>query len=320
MDQSSPTFSAKLNDINCINRLLHYVDDFSILTISQDGILITTGESNFQVSANLPASTFQRFELDDQEFGQLSFRFMLNDFIECLNLLRRDLASGDEDSAQTSLEIEYKKRGSPLRLRLQNQSNCVINCDLKAFNMPGDSRFTPLKFRDGEDIAVILLNSKKFYDYVSGLDLVSSDHVHLVMGRGETPIRLSTNSSSLGEVELEIPQNESDIIKREIIVSDNCLFSFSYKTQFMKPALEALKSSSLVQIKCGSSGLLCIEHFHPSDKFKRDGPFLRPDNTYMVTQTTLSDIISENMQPQDKKSSIEYFILSEAKPIEVCPD
>lgn len=295
-------FSAKLYNIGSINKLLNHNGDFSIFIISHNGILITTGENSFQVSANLAASTFQQYQLD-AELGQLSFRFMPIDFIECLNLLPQDV---DDEAIETSLEIEYKKRGGPLRLRLQNKTNYVINCDLKAFNMPGDSLFTPLTFLDGEEIAVILLNSKKFYDYVSGLDLVSSDHVHLAMSRGDTPIRLSTNSSTLGEVELEIP-HESEIIKREIIVSDNCLFSFSYKTEFIKPALEALKNFALVQMKCGSSGLLCIEHFHLVDTPRRDGPFLRPDNTYM----------SEHIQPQNK-SSIEYFILSEAKSIDAC--
>lgn len=284
MDKSNshPIFTARLDDVTTMNKILHelhHADDHSVLVITEYGMrLITAGEKTFQVSAYFAASTFQLFKLESLD--QVNFRFILRDFIESLNLLRNDpIVEGDKiqldvgddgftsDMMKTSLQIEYKKKGGPLRLRLENKSNYIINCELKAFNMPSDSLFRPLIFLDSEETAVILLNSKKFYDFVSGLDLVSSDHVDLTMCRGETPLILRTTSTSLVEVELEIPFNE-DIIKREMIASDNCLFSFNYRTQFIKPALEASKNSAFVEIKCGSSGLLCIEHFQP----KQDGP------------------------------------------------
>lgn len=329
-------FTAGLDDVTTMSRILHelhHADDHSVLVITRDGIrLITAGEKTFQVSAYFAASTFQRFNFDYENYHQVNFRFMLKDFIECLNLLRDDpIVEGDKiqqddrqqnDLIKTSLYIQYRKKGDPLKLRLENKSNYVINCDLRAFNLPSDTMFCPLAFLDSEETAVILLNSKRLYEYVSGLDLISSEFVQLVMGRGEVPLKLSTKSTLLGEVELEITSNETEIIKREIVVSDNCLFSFSYKTQFIKPALEALRSSALMQMRCGSSGLLCIEHFHPVDRSSigRDGPFIRPDNVYMPPQASSIDIMTDYNQPQNKRSSVEYFILSEAKPIDACPD
>lgn len=324
-------FTARLDDVSSMSKVLHELhqaDDHSVLVISQYGIrLITAGEKTFQVSAYFAASTFQEYSLNTENLERVNFRFMLRDFIETLNLLRNDpISEGDRiqlegddsrgDLMTTSLQIEYRRKSGPLRLKLENKSNYVINCDLKAFNLPSDSMFRPLTFSDSEELAIVLLDSKRFYDYVSGLDLVQSEYVNLTMSRGQTPIKMSTCSTLLGEVELEIPHNETEIIKREIIVSDNCVFSFSYKAQFMKPALEALRNSKFMQMKCGSSGLLCIEHFHPCDKKKRDGPFLRPDNTYMTTQTTLADILTEQNVPESKRSSVEYFILSEVRPVE----
>jgi len=328
-------FTAGLDDVTTMSKILHelhHVDDDSVLVLTRDGFrLITAGEKTFQVSAFFAASAFQRFKFDGDSYDKVNFRFVLKDFIESLNLLRDDpIVEGDKiqqddtgqpsDLMKTSLYIQYRKKGDPLKLRLENKSNYVINCDLKAFNLPSDSMFCPLNFLDGEETAVIVLNSRKFYDYVSGLDLVSSDLVHLVMGRGDVPIKLSTKSTLLGQVELEITQNETDIIKKGITVSDNCLFSFSYKTQFMKPALEALRNSALMQMKCGSSGLLCIEHFHPVDRASRDGLCLRPDNGYVATQISSDAIMTDYNQPQNKRSSVEYFILSEAKPIDACSD
>lgn len=308
-------FTAGLDDVTTMSKILyelHHADDQSVLVIRSDGIrLITAGEKTFQVSAYFAKSIFQRFKFNTENYNQVNFRFMLRDFIESLNLLRDDpIVENDKvqvedgqanDISTTSLYIQYRRKGDPLKLRLENKSNYVINCDLKAFNLPNDSMFYPLAFLEGEETAEIVLNSKKLFEYVSGLDLVSSDYVHLVMGRGEVPLKLSTRSTLLGEVELEITQNESDIIKQEIVVSDNCLFSFSYKTQFMKPALEALRTSAFMQMRCGSSGLLSIEHFHPVDKFNQRGEpsFSRSENSYN--------------QSQNKRSSVEYFILSESK-------
>lgn len=325
-------FTAGLDDVTTMSKILqelHHADDHSVLVITQSGIrLITAGEKTFQVSAYFASSTFQRFNFDHENHDQITFRFMLRDFIESLNLLRddpiidSDKAAPDDcqqgDLMRTSLYIQYRRKGEPLRLRLENKSNYVINCDLKAFSLPNGSIYFPLGFPEDDETAVILLNSKRFYDYVSGLDFVSSEFVHLIMGRGDVPIRLSTKSTQLGEAELEITRNETEIIRREIVVSDNCLFSFSYKTQSIRPALEALKSSALTQMKCGSSGLLCIEHFHPTDK--RGGTqFVAPDGPYNCSQNSM-DFISQYNHPQNKRSSVEYFILSEAKPIDACPD
>lgn len=324
-------FTAGLDDVYTMSKILHelhHSDEHSILVITKFGIrLITAGEKTFQVSAYFASDTFQRFHFDHENHGQITFRFMLRDFIESLHLLRDDpLVEGDKttpddcqqsDLIKTSLYIQYRKKGEPLRLRLENKSNYVINCDLKAFSIPSDSMFRPLGFSEVDETAVILLNSKRFYEYVSGLDFVSSEYVHLIMGRGDIPIRLSTKSTILGEVELEITRNETDIIRREIVVSDNCLFSFCYKTQFIKPALEALKNSLLTQMKCGSNGLLCIEHFNPTDKRGGVGTqFAVPDGVYGNSQQIPTSVLSQYNQPQNKRSSVEYFILSEAKPID----
>lgn len=290
-------FIAGLDDVTSMNKILHelhHADDHSVLVITQNGLrLITAGEKTFQVSAYFAASTFQKYRFNLEEHHQVNFRFMLKDFIECLNLLRDDpIVDGDRmqnladaeqssDMMKTSLLIRYRKRGDPLRLRLENNSNYVISCDLKAFNLPSDTMFRPLAFLDSEDTAVIVLNSKRLYEYVSGLDLFSSEYVYLSMSRGEVPLRMCTQSTQLGEVELEITENEKEIIVNDILVSENCHFNFTYKAQFMRPALEALRTSSLMQMRCGTSGLLCIEHFHGTDR------------------------------QQNKRSSVEYFILSE---------
>lgn len=328
-------FTAGLDDVSSMNKILHelhHSDEYSVLVINEEGLrLITAGEKAFQVSAFFSAASFQRFEFDKNLYNQITLKFTLRDFIESLNLLRDDpLTEGDKlqldddlqsEPMKTSLYIQYRKKGEPLKLKLENKSNYVINCDLKGFNLTPDTVFRPLGFLDSEETAIIVFNSKRLYDFVSGLDLVSSDFVHLVMGRGEVPIKLSTKSTLLGEVELEITENETEIIKREMIVSDNCLFSFSYRTQFIKPALEALRTSKFSQMKCGSSGLLCIEHIHPNNETRssaRDGAFMRPDNVYL-SQNSM-DFVTDYNQPQNKRSSVEYFILSEAKPIDACPD
>lgn len=328
-------FTAGLDDVTTMSKILHDLhsgEEHSVLVITSEGVrLITAGEKTFQVSAFFASSTFQRFKFDSENYHQVNFRFMLRDFIESLNLLRDDpIVEGDKqfddgqsgDTTKTSLYIQYRKKGDPLKLKLENKSNYVINCDIKAFNLPMDSMFCPLAFLDGEETAIILLDSKKLYEYVSGLDLVSSEYVHFHMGRGDVPLKLTTYSTLLGEVELEITSNETEIIKKEISVSVNCIFSFSYKSKFFKPAIEALRNSTITQIKCGSSGLLCVEHFPsmPTNRANRDGgPFMRGDNNYLGSELSLDSMTDYN-QPQNKKSSVEYFILSEAKPIDACPD
>lgn len=331
-------FTAGLDDVTTMSRILHEVhhaDDHSVLEITQDGIrIITAVGKTFQVSAFFAASAFQRYKFDYDNYNRIHFRFMLRDFIESLNLLRDDpIVEGDkvlqqdereeQDLIKTSLYIQYRKKGSPLKLRLENKSNYVINCDLNAFNSASDQWFQPLAFTDFEEHAMIVLNSRKFYEYVSGLDLVLSANVHLVMSRGEVPLKLSTKSTELGEAELEITHNEIEIIKKEIVVTDNCLFSFNYKTQFIKPALDALRASNFIRMKCSSNGLLCIEHFHEdiSDlNSTLDCAFLRQKNdNFMSSTQNAIDITTDFNQPQRKRSSVEYFILSEARPIDACP-
>lgn len=328
-------FTAGLDDVTTMSSILHELyptDEQSILVITADGIrLITAGEKSFQVSAFFVSSIFQQYEFNGRD--RVHFRLYLKDFIECLNLLRDDpIVEGDRvqpieenqvsDMMTTSLCLQYRKQGEPLLLRLENKSNYVINCGLSGFTKSHDSRFCPLAFQEDEDTAVIVLNSKKFYDYVSGLDLISSDFVQLVMSRqDEIPIKLSTKSTQLGEVELHIHEDEKEIIKRDLIVSDNLVFAHWYKTAFMKPALEGLKTSVLVQIKCGSSGLLCIEHFHGTcDKSTRDGPFKKPAANNHVRDQEVGDMLNNYNLGQNKRSSVEYFILSEVKPLdEACP-
>lgn len=288
-------FTARLDDVGILCKILnelHHGQDHSIFVIDDRGIkLITASEKTFQISAYFDRNIFERFEYQsvDQSEDQVSFRFIFKDFIECLNLLRDDPLNADGDvhtqsrSLTTSLYIQYKNKGDKLKFRLENKSNYVINCDLRAFTLP-DTMFQMLTFSEDEEAADILLNSRKFHDYVSGLDFEKSEYVHLVMSRDDVPIKLSTRSNLLGEVELEITQDQKDIIVREIAVSDNCVYSFSYRTKFIKPALEALRNSSRVQIKCGSRGLLCIEHFHQVDSVEGEQP------------------------------SVEYFILSEYQP------
>lgn len=257
-------FTAELEDITTMSKVLqelHHAGDHAVLNITREGMkFVSADEKTFQVSAHFTSSIFQRFKLDEETLV-VNFRFMLRDFIECLNLLR-DTPTNEEDNQQsdilkTSLYIQYRAKGDPLRLRMENNSNYVINCDLKAFNLM-NSMFCPLVFIE-DDYATIMMDSKKLQDFVSGLDLNSSESLKITLSKGPTPIKMSTRGL-FGEVELEITSNESDIIIEGLMVSVNCWFSFSYKTQFIKPALEALRASSTVRIKCATSGLLCVEH------------------------------------------------------------
>lgn len=334
-------FEVGLEDVSTMNKVLHelhHSDDHSVLVVDKEGLrLITNGEKTFQISAFFAASTFHKFDFDFDLHEYINFRFILKEFIECLNLLRDDtmedkdrLLNMDDlsrtgETMKTSLEIVYRKRGDPLRLKLENSSNCVINCELKAFNLVGDSMFSHMAFGSCEDIAVIVFDSKKLYDYISGIDLVTCDFVDLRLQQCEVPVKISTKSTQLGEVELEISSEETSVIKRELRVSNGCQFSFSYRTQFIKPALDALKFSTHMKLKCGSSGLLCIEHFHGvRDVNKSDGPFIRPvtadtnSDGYIATSQHSLEYMTDYNHPQRKRSSVEYFILSEAKPVDAC--
>jgi len=304
-------FEIGLEDVSAMNKILHelhHSDDHCVLVVNEDGIsLITNGEKTFQISAFFAASTFQTFEFDSERFDHINFRFIMRDFIECLNLLRDDpmeekdrLLNVDDPSRsgelmKTSLLIVYRKEGDRIKLRLENNSNYTINCELKAFNLAGDAIFSPMVFNAGEDTAVIVFDSKKLYEYVSGMDFVTCDFVSLLLEQGHVPLRIRTKSTQLGEVELEIKIEETEIIRRELRLSSGSQFSFSYRTQFIKPALDALKCSSFMKLKCGSSGLLCIEHFHG-------------------VATEWPEFFKDNNQPRRKRSSVEYFILSEVRP------
>lgn len=315
-------FTANLDDVTTMGKILQelHQDDDSVLIINHLGLrLITAGEKTFQISAYFASNTFKRFHFDGN-YDQIIFKFMLRDFIESLNLLRDDPIDGNKGKQEdgqrapvlkTSLYIQYLRQGQPLRFRLENSSNYVISCELKSFSLANESMFSPLGFSEDDETAVILFNSKKLYEYVSGLDLVSSEYVHLVMCSGDVPMKLTTKSTILGEVELEITRNETEIIRGEIKVSENCLFSFSYRTQFMRPALEALKNSTYTQMKCGSIGLLCIEHFQASEK-RVSNQYPAPDIANNCSQTT-TDFMSLRTQTDFKRTSLEYFILSEAK-------
>lgn len=320
-------FTVGLDDASTMTKILHelhHADDQSVLAINQDGIrVITAGEKVFQVSAFFARSIFQHFKFDTDH--QVNFRFVLRDFIATLNLPLDDpIAEGDKvvpedcqpnDYMKTSLFMQYRKKGEPIRMRLENKTNCVVECDLRAFNMPSNSVFCPLAFHDSEDFAMIHLNSKRLYEYVSGLDF-TGEHVHVVMGRGEIPLKMCTSSTATGEVELEITNNETDIINK--VVCENIVYNFSYKTQLIKPALEALRTSNSMRMKIGSSGLLCIEHFHEEMKQPCEQPTTRRTNGYGLSSQ--SSVNSANLfQPQNKISSVEYFIQSETK-LEACSD
>lgn len=321
-------FTVGLDDVTTMTKILHelhHSDDQSILAMNHDGIrLITAGEKVYQVSAFFAKSIFQSFKFVADH--QVNFRFVLRDFIATLSLPLDDpMAEGDKligpddgqqkDHMKTSLYMQYRKKGEPIRMKLENKTNCLVECDLKAFNLPSNSRFSPLAFHDSEDCAMIHLNSKRLYEYVSGLDF-SGEHVHVSMGRGEIPLKLSTNSTAVGEIELEITDNESEIIHK--VVSDNTLYSFSYKTQLIKPALEALRTSHSMRMKVGSSGLLCIEHFHEEVQISSALTTVGPSNGYSHSSQMDSGSNGYNQQ-QDRISSVEYFIQSETK-LDVCAD
>jgi hypothetical protein len=125
-----------------------------------------------------------------------------------------------------------------------------------------------MSFDDLEETAEIYFFSKELYKYISGLDLISSNFLKMVWkSTGDVPVRMVTESATMGEVELEIKPHDhrSDqsppIIMRELSMGRE-MVGFHYRCKFIAPALEALKRSNHVRMKCGQSGLLLMEHFH----------------------------------------------------------
>lgn len=292
---------------------LHAGHEHAILVITKDGIRTLTGDASYQVSAFFEASMFQRYVFDNSHRDQVTFRFILNDFTEILNLHKEEHdenTNGHELMAEskTSLYIQYKKLGDPLKLKLENRSNMTIHCELKAFNTSNNVVFSPLQFGQDDEIIVITLNSKKFYEYVLGLDLTTSKIVDLSLGRGES-IKLTT-CSELGESDLQIRLDNSDVIRGEIHAPSNCVYGNKYKTSYLKPALDALKNSCLMHLKCSPSGLLCLQHFHSFERGK-DGNYTRPDKDIYITD---GRNIVDKTSGLNRIPSIEYYILAQAIP------
>ena len=323
---TDPIFEIALDDASTITKILqelNLLDDKALLMVNNDGMrLILNSEKSFQISAFFAASTFNKFIYNSEQHGQVNFRFLLNEFIECLYLLRDDQVDDREnrlyqmddhsrsgDTTKTSLELRYKSKGDVLRLKLANNSNCEVECGIKAFNLPDLSTVSPMTFNIGEDTASIGFDSKKLYDYISGIDLTSSDLVNLHLQQGRVPVKICTRSILLGEVELEICDQDSEIIVRELTVSSGCQFAFNYRTKFMKLALEALKTSIYMKLKCSSGGLLCTEHFYGM----RD--LLKPNLADLMGADSMEYMTDKNTPPE-RKSSVEYFITAEAHPIE----
>lgn len=330
-------FNARLEDVTTMSRVLqelHHSDEHSVLVVSSDGIRLVTAEKTFQVSAYFSKNCFQDFifrppvDKRGKVVDQVTFRFMKRDFIECLGLLDDQLNTTDGDRSmdesnynqmqkdpqfKTTLHCQYHSEGEPLRLELRNGSDYLINCEVMAFSINNNNLFSPLRFSNSDEPATILLKSRTFREYFSGLDLTSSDFIMLTLKRGEIALKLSINSLMLGELELEIA--EKDKMVKQLKISQNVEYSFRYKTQFIRPALDSLKSSSLVQLRCSSNGLLCIEHFHAIDKRIAIVELAGPGGMHIESQNS-RDILSQFNQPQNKRSSVEYFILCEALPAE----
>lgn len=253
---SNPIFKLALDDVRPLQRILqefHHHEELTLIA-NRDGIKFTTGDKTFEVSASFKAKFFQTFEAQKD----LKFKFLLRDFNESLNLIRDDADSDDCDI--TSLRMQCSEEGDYLDLKLENKSNCLVSCQLKAFNAaPNHITISPV-----EDTAELILNSRRFYDYVSGLDLTTSDYVDISLSPDETPLKIVTKSENITEVELSIPREANDILMG-VCISDNIVFSFNYKTQFVKTALEALKTSKSTRIICSSSGVLCIENIYKDE-------------------------------------------------------
>lgn len=268
-------FELELEDASVISKLICEMDDpddNSIMIVDARGLrLVSTGTS--QVSAFFSRATFNQFVFNSTK--QIKFRFVLKEFIETLNLLQDDTKdSEDPHPAKVSLKIIYRKKGDPLKLRLTNNSNYTVNCDLREFSLP--TFHTLMSLTEYEDVTDIVFHSKELYRFLSGLDL-SSPFVTLILGDGrpdEMPVRFMA-----GMVELEI--NTSDdppIIKRDLNAPTNLVLNFRYRTQLLKPAFNALKSSTTMSLRCGSSGLLIMEHFHDSQSVEYYVPREASDN------------------------------------------
>lgn len=252
-------FELELEDALVINKVIseiHDPDDNSILMVDANGLrMVSTGDRTSQVSAFFSRMTFNRFVFNTS--GQVKFRFVLKDFIETLNLLQDDAKDDEPKPAKVSLKINYRKRGDPLRLRLENNSNYTVNCDLREFSLP--SVHTLMSFTPHEEITDIVFHSRELYKFLSGLDL-SSQFVTLKLEPGNVPVKWMA-----GGVELEVgTEDEPAIIKRGLNAPSNLVFDFAYRTQLLKPAFMALRSSTSMLLRCGSSGLLIMEHFHDS--------------------------------------------------------
>lgn len=260
-----------LEDASVINRIISEIgnpDDNSTFIFTDEGLrLIVNGDRTSQVSAFFSASTFDSFEFRANDC--IRYKFSLKDFIETLNVLREEPTDENQVPAPTSLKLTYRRRGDPLRIKLDNRSNISAECDLREFSTP--SYQSLMSFNDLEETAEIYLNSKELYKYINGLDLTSSVFLKIVMKAGDVPVRMLTESPTMGEVELEIKpttdrtESSPPIIMRDLNIPSNEIFPFNYRCKFVAPALEALRTSNHVRMKCGQSGLLLMEHFHGQD-------------------------------------------------------
>jgi hypothetical protein len=259
-----------LEDTSVINKIICEIgnpDDNSTFLFTKDGLrLVINGDRTSQVSAFFSTSTFDEFMFNADDC--IRYKFSLKDFIETLNILREEASDENLLPSPTSLKMSYRRRGDPLRLKLDNRSSHTAESCLREFSTPS---IQPLmSFNDLEETAEIYFYSKELYKYISGLDLATSAFLEIFLKAGR-PVRMLTESPTMGDVELEIKSNRDrtelnqPIIMRDLIIPDNIEFRFNYRCKFIAPALDALKSSSHVRMKCGQSGLLLMEHFHSQD-------------------------------------------------------
>lgn len=308
-------FTANIDDVSGMSKILHELHapqprDHAILTISKEGLRIITGDSSHQVSAFFAVTMFQRFDFNNRESDKVNFRFSLKYLIESIDSFLKDSdqsIQGDKsNNFDTSLYIEYKKKDDPLLFKFEDSSNLVINVEIfGTFATPNNSLYSPLQFNSNDDICVVTLNSKKVYDYMIGVDLVSSPFVDITMGRDES-VKLST-SSEYGESALEIRLDSDDLIIGDVYAPPCCIFNNRYKSMFLKPALEAAKNSYVMQVKCSSSGLLCLQHFHLLEKNK-DGTLIKPDMDFYGTANHENPI--DQLPAANRVPSIEYYLLA----------
>uniref|UniRef100_A0A6G1SFY7 Cell cycle checkpoint protein RAD1 n=1 Tax=Aceria tosichella TaxID=561515 RepID=A0A6G1SFY7_9ACAR len=261
-------FEIVLVDASVINKIISEIgnpDDNSTFIFTNDGLrLIVNGDRTSQVSAFFSTSTFDSFEFRADH--SISYKFSLKDFIEALNMLPEETSDDNQVPTTTTLQINYRRRGDPLKMKLDNRTNYSVECDLREFSTPSIQSL--MSFNDFEETAEIYFHSKELYKYISGLDLTSSVFLKIVMKAGDVPVRMLTESPIMGEVELEIRPNSDrndlgpPIIMRDLNIPPNAIFEFNYRCKFIAPALEALRTSNHVRMKCGHSGLLLMEHFH----------------------------------------------------------